>query len=194
MARPREFEEAEVLDRAVALFRQRGYDATSLADIEVATGLGRASLYAAFGDKEGLFVKALGRFSERYERHADVLAAAPTVREGFERLFALWFDDNCAADGPRGCLLQQAASTGGCGLPRVQTLLEEATAETEKVFRRAFERARASGEVSAHASPRLLARFVLVGLQGLSSASRAGLSRRELEPVAAMLIDRAFAA
>ena len=60
MARPREFDETEVLEAALELFRAKGFEGTTLAELEQATGLGRASLYGAFGDKRSLFLKVLG--------------------------------------------------------------------------------------------------------------------------------------
>lgn len=192
MARPREFDEGEVLDKAVALFWDRGYDATSLADIEAATGLGRASLYAAFGDKEGLFVKSLERFRRRYDSYADRLASAPSVREGFERVFDMWFETNLHARGPQGCMLQQVATTGTSGIPRAKALVDETMHATEALFRRALERARATGELPEGRSPKLLARFLSVGVQGMSSAARAGLTRRDLEPISKLLLGAVF--
>src|SRR5438093_12545846 len=66
MPRPKSFDEDVVLDQAVELFWERGYDGTSLADLEAHLGLGRQSLYNTFGDKQALFLKAL----ERYRRDA----------------------------------------------------------------------------------------------------------------------------
>ena len=65
MARPREFDESEVLDAAIAAFWRGGYAATSISDLQAATGLSRGSLYKAFGYKHGLFLAAL----DRYLRH-----------------------------------------------------------------------------------------------------------------------------
>lgn len=193
MARPREFDEAEVLDAALKVFWAKGYEATSLADIEEATGLGRASLYAAFDDKEGLFTKVLERFDRRYDGLDAILASGPTVRAGFERLFDEWFKLNCTGDGPRGCLMQLAAQTGGGDLPKVKALIGEATARTEGSFRAALDRAKASGELPPGANTKMLARYVAVGMQGLSSAARAGLGKRDLRPIAARLVASTFA-
>ena len=62
MARPKSFDEEAVLDQAVQLFWERGYEGTSLADLEAHLGLGRQSLYNSFGDKHALFLKALDRY------------------------------------------------------------------------------------------------------------------------------------
>ena len=62
MARPREFDEERVLQAALEVFRAKGFEGTRLCDLEQATGLGRGSLYGAFGDKRTLFLKVLGRY------------------------------------------------------------------------------------------------------------------------------------
>jgi AcrR family transcriptional regulator len=192
MARPRTFDEDDVLERALQAFWARGYEGTSMADIEEATGLGRASIYAAFGDKEGLFVKVLERFMRRYDPLADALGSGPSVRQAFEQAREVWFGLNCSGPGPKGCLMQLASQSGATELPRVQAALGENVARTEAMVMRALERAKAAGELPPSASPTLLARFFSVGLQGLSSAARGGMSKRELRPVAHMLVQSIF--
>lgn len=192
MARPREFDEDEVLDKAMLLFWERGYERTSLGDIEAATGLGRASLYAAFGDKEGLFVKVLARFAARYDDLAEILAQHPTVREGFEDLFDRWFSMNCASSGPRGCMLSLASATGALELERASEVVATTSRALEGVFKAALERAQRNGELGPGASPTVLARYLAVSLQGLSSSARGGLSRRQLEPVAGLVLGAVF--
>jgi AcrR family transcriptional regulator len=191
MARPREFDEDEVLARAMMLFWEKGYESTSLGDLEAATRLSRPSLYAAFGDKEGLFLKVLQRFATRYAGYDELLSSAPSVRAGFEQLFESWLEENCRSSGPRGCLFQLAQSTGGPALPRASKVLAEGTAATEAMFRRAVERAHRSRELVG-GSPTAQARTLYVGLHGLSAATRFGYSRRELEPVIKLLLDGVF--
>ncbi len=192
MARPREFDEEDVLDKAMTLFWERGYAGTSLGEIEAATRLGRASLYAAFGDKEGLFVKVLERFAARYDSFAEILAEHEGARRGFEALFDRWFELICASSGPRGCLMQMATTTGALELERAAEVLTASGRATEAVFKSALERAQRNGELPEGASPTLLARYLVVSAQGLSSSARSGLSRRQLEPVVALILSTVF--
>jgi AcrR family transcriptional regulator len=74
MARPREFDLDEALERCLELFWARGFAGVSLSDLEEATGLGRQSLYAAFGNKEALFAAVLERYSANTERWLATLA------------------------------------------------------------------------------------------------------------------------
>src|SRR5262249_1274392 len=100
MARPKSFDEDAVLDQAVQLFWERGYDGHSVADLEAHVGVGRQSLYNSFGDKQALFLKAL----DRYERNAgaaiEQLAVSDAGLEAIRRYFH-WAVDSQTAPGPR---------------------------------------------------------------------------------------------
>ena len=87
MARPREFDEEEVLDRALDVFWRRGYGATSVEDLTAATGLGRGSLYAAFGDKETLFLTCLRRYHLRGQEVVSQALQQPDPRQAITKLF-----------------------------------------------------------------------------------------------------------
>src|ERR1043165_2433188 len=106
--RPREFNTEEVLDKALHVFWEKGYEGASLPDLTEAMGINRPSLYAAFGNKESLFRKALDRYGER--RDMGEALNAPTAREVVERLL------RCASDGqagrPRGCLMGRGGVSG----------------------------------------------------------------------------------
>jgi TetR/AcrR family transcriptional repressor of nem operon len=73
VGRPRQFDEAEVLDAAIQAFWAKGYEATSMADLLEVTGLHKGSLYQAFGDKHTLFVAALRRYLEGMRSRKNVL-------------------------------------------------------------------------------------------------------------------------
>src|SRR5688572_658461 len=104
--RPRTFDDREVLDRAALLFWQNGYAGTGLADLERATGLGRQSLYGAFGDKRALFEKVIQHYEATVLRPGirDVLEAPGSARANIERLFELWVQAAGAPDF-KGCLV-----------------------------------------------------------------------------------------
>ena len=69
MPRTKDFDEHEVLDRAVELFWDRGYEATSVADLEKHLGVGRQSLYNTFGDKRELFLRSLSRYASQNKQN-----------------------------------------------------------------------------------------------------------------------------
>jgi TetR/AcrR family transcriptional repressor of nem operon len=90
--RPRSFDEDQVLDRAMLLFWKKGYEATGLSELEQATGLGRQSLYGAFGDKRALFLRIVERYFERILKPSvvDVLDAPGSGRANIESIFKQW--------------------------------------------------------------------------------------------------------
>src|SRR5215210_3872796 len=90
MGRPRSFDESAVLDQAVELFWSRGYEGTSMADLEEHLGIGRQSLYNAFGDKQDLFLRALERYATRGAAGPEARLTAPGA--GLAELRA-YFDD-----------------------------------------------------------------------------------------------------
>src|SRR5690554_1038604 len=89
MARPREFDKDEVIERAMLLFWEQGYEATSIRDLKKAMGISSSSMYEVFGDKRGIFLLALARFCELERgRIAQMAADAPTPQHFIEQLFA----------------------------------------------------------------------------------------------------------
>lgn len=183
MARPREFDEAEVLEHALRVFWERGYDATSVEDLTAATGLGRASLYGAFGDKQGLFDRALAHYMKRAAIPLEQLAEAPSVRAGLRALFEQQIAASCPAKGPRGCFLLLSGVTGE-HQRHAERLMHDSMKATELAIQKAITRGRKSGELPQDVSPSEAAHFLAFALQGLSLGARAGRTRHELSSLA----------
>jgi len=118
MPRPREFDPDLVLDHAVELFWAKGYEGTSISDLEEHLGMGRQSLYGAFGDKHELYLKAMDRYaaSQSWTRR-DLLkpdAGAEEIREYFKGLIGA-----VTKEPRRSCMLINAAIEGDCEHPKV---------------------------------------------------------------------------
>jgi AcrR family transcriptional regulator len=185
MGRPREFTESDVLDRALETFWARGYEGTSVRDLVDATGLSRASLYGAFGDKDALFARVLSRYCALAAQAADELDRGPSARAAVERYLLVNLD---AAFGPvrgepRGCFLQLAAAECGHTHPEVVEAAAEAGRQSEQRLRAALTRGKKSGELAASLDEKGVARLLAVTLQGMSLAARNGRTRQELREV-----------
>lgn len=180
MARPREFDENDVLDRALQIFWTRGYDATSIDDLVHATGLGRASLYGAFGDKESLFRRVVERYAEQADAANDELVARKTARESLEALFDLRLRGMCPKEGPSGCFLLQSG-TSGTSAELVHATLDRAAKHTRKTISAILERGVMSGEVSRDADIKALTDLLFVLLNGLATSARAGMPPKALK-------------
>lgn len=183
MARPRSFDPDSALDKAVEAFRARGFEATSVEDLEKATGLRRASLYGAFGDKRALYLAALRRYdSTRAARLMTEVSAAPTGRKALERMFALVIEE--AVADPSGCLLANAASENCSRDARVAVCVEAGRRRIEGGLHAAVLRGVSDGSVKGGGDPRTLARFLYSSVLGLRALAKSGSGRADLKAVA----------
>jgi TetR/AcrR family transcriptional regulator, transcriptional repressor for nem operon len=189
MARPREFDFDDALERAMQVFWAKGYEATSLDDLCEATGLGRSSLYAAFGDKDGLYSQAIDRYENAaVGRIGAALASSESVRGGIAAFVRRIIDDIVAGPGRRGCFVGNCAAElvrgDRAGAARVRRSLDR----IESTFRDALSRARDTGEIPKHADVEALARFITAGIQGLRLVGKANPDRAVLEDIAAVML------
>lgn len=183
MARPRGFDIDEAVKRAMLLFWEKGYQATSLSDIQRDLDIGRASLYAAFGDKESLFLKALALYRERYTSTLSVLdqdaPAMELLQKLFNRLAALY----TGASTPQGCLVLAASLECGTAQDTVGQAVSALIAYGEDKLQRTLMRAQKEGSLSRDADVKAIARFLMASSQGMAALARRGGSRKDVEDV-----------
>jgi TetR/AcrR family transcriptional repressor of nem operon len=188
MPRPKSFDEDAVLDKAVQLFWERGYEGTSLADLEDHLGLGRQSLYNTFGDKHALFLKALDRY-RRQNGEGFALLSAPGA--GFEgiRAFFDWSVEALTAPGPRlGCMVSNTISERGCQDAASLLRCNEARDLLERAFRRALVEAKASGAVSQRLDVEASATLLVLQNYGLTVMAKTGASAEQLRAAVEVLL------
>ena len=181
--RPREFEPEEALDAALLLFWRHGYEGTSLAALTEAMGINMPSLYAAFGNKEMLFRKALDRYIQKPASYLPRALNEPTARGVAERLFRGAIDMVMNPRHPDGCLLVQGALASGPVAESVQKELSRRRAAAGAAVRRRFERAVAEGDLPASVDPAKLARYLITVIWGLSVQAAGGATRAQLKEV-----------
>jgi TetR/AcrR family transcriptional repressor of nem operon len=184
MARPKEFEPAAALDRAMRLFWSRGYEATSVQDLVDRMGIQRGSLYATFGDKRALFFAAIDRYDRMVT--AKLLAALDEPASGMEairRFFRLKIEWAVAATRPRGCLVTNSTTELASRDRRTASRVAGVLTKIEAAFQRAVVRAQAAGEIDPARDPRALARFLTSSAQGLSVMAKAFPERAVLEDI-----------
>src|SRR5947207_2189387 len=166
MGRPREFSLDEALDRALQVFHRNGYEGSSVAELTEAMGINPPSLYAAFGNKEGLFRKALDRYIEERTQFWDEAMAKPTARASLEHLFRVSADFLTEECNPPGCLTVRGALACSEAGDAIRRELADRRALGETWLRERFERAKAAGELTPDADPADLARYVMTLLEG----------------------------
>ena len=182
IGRPRAFDVDLALDRALHVFWRKGYEGASLSDLTKAMRINRPSLYAAFGNKEALFRKALDRYAKGPTAYFDEALNAPTaqaVAEGFLRgTIGLLTNPRT----PQGCLIVQSALACGDAADSIRKELASRRDAGEAALRRRFQRAKREGDLPSNADPADLARYITtvvhgMAVQGAGSATRPQLLR-----------------
>jgi TetR/AcrR family transcriptional regulator, transcriptional repressor for nem operon len=184
MARGRAFDEERAIDQAVDCFWLRGYEATSVRDLGDAMGIGGASLYNAFGDKRGLFVKCLERYANRSsrermariaEKHAPKEAIRAFLSEIIERSLK---DPDC-----KGCLLVNSALDVAPHDAAIGKAVAGYLDEIRTFFRRNIEAARRAGTVPKNIDADVVSGHFLGVLMGIRALARVKPERKLLESV-----------
>lgn len=182
MARPREFEESEVLDAAVECFWRRGLEATSVRDLASEMGINGPSLYNAFGDKRTLFAKALERYAARFMRaRIQQLEERHGPKEAIQAFFGGLISRSLSDPDRRGCLIVNSALEVAPRDRELRGVIAGYLGEIESFFRRCFQRARANNEIPASVDPEDAARLFLALMLGIRLAARAKPERALLD-------------
>ncbi|MBC7133131.1 MAG: TetR/AcrR family transcriptional regulator [Roseovarius sp.] len=175
MGRPRSFNPDEVVETAMAAFWAKGYEATSIADLVAATGVNRASLYAGFEDKRGLFLASLNRYDERQRRgFLARLARELPPRDAILAAFEVAATPPAPGQ-PGGCLLVNTALELAPHDSDIRDLVQTALAGVEAFFRDRILAAQAEGTIRADLDAARTAQALLGLFVGLRVLMRAGL-------------------
>jgi TetR/AcrR family transcriptional repressor of nem operon len=173
VARTKEFDPDVVLQRALELFWERGYEATSMADLVEHLGIARASIYATFGGKQEVYARALQRYLDRTDQPIMTHLSRPgPVLPAVRALVERYVTEAATDDRKRGCMTVNSAVELAARDERVARLVATSWAHLEAALTSALLRARAQGELASDAEPPALARFLLVFLQGVRVLER----------------------
>jgi TetR/AcrR family transcriptional repressor of nem operon len=174
VAGAKQFDPDRALDRAMEVFRLQGYAGTSMQDLEQATGLGRGSIYNAFGDKHALFIATLEKYIAAHEAQlAAMLLAAPTAIEGIRLVLRSGAVYCGSAKGRSGCLIGNTATECGNRDKAVSAVLEGALERLTELFADSLCRAQEEGDFAADRDPDLAARFLVMSVQGMNLLAKA---------------------
>jgi TetR/AcrR family transcriptional regulator, transcriptional repressor for nem operon len=190
MPRTKEFEPEATVQRAMELFWQKGYEATSMSDLLGSMGIGRGSFYDTFGDKRSLFLAALDRFERtRTAWIPQVLDDSESPVEAIRCVFERTVDSLVGFEPRRGCLLANTAVELAPHDSEIAERIWGHVRRTEEAFEEALGRARTIGELPEHRDPRVLSRFLVTNLHGLRVMARAGADRETLEDVVVVVLE-----
>jgi TetR/AcrR family transcriptional repressor of nem operon len=191
MPRPKSFDEDTVLDQAVQLFWERGYESTSLADLEAHLGLGRQSLYNTFGDKQALFLKALDRY--RHEVGEAVFAPLNAPGAGLDAIRAFFRRsvEMLTAPGPRrGCMVANTILERGVQDPDALLRCIHSRNVLERGFRRTLAQAKAQGKVAPDLDVDATATLLVTQNYGLILLAKTGATAEDLHATVEVLLAR----
>ena len=190
MARPRTFDEAAVVHAARAVFWDRGYAATSVDDLSRATGLGKGSLYSAFGDKHALFVRALEEYCASALNRVTTQLQQTGV-PAFERLSGHLrrMAEGAAADtARRGCMMAKCAAELGGSDADVDRIVGDTLRRWRGELVDCVIEAQSDGVIASDVDPESLATVLLAQVRGFESLYRAGVGQEQLVAAAEQLL------
>jgi TetR/AcrR family transcriptional regulator, transcriptional repressor for nem operon len=174
VARPREFDEDDVVARAQGAFWAAGYAATSINDLVEATGISRGSLYGAFGDKHALFLRALDAYcagtiaAVRADLEGDEAGAAGRLATHMRHVA-----DSCG-NSRHGCFLAKSTAELAASDPEVALRAERMYGTYEEVLVSCLLQAQRTGAIDARHDPRALAALLLITVRGMDALGQAG--------------------
>lgn len=184
MGRHRQFDVEQALDAALCVFWRKGYEGASYTDLTEATGVERPALYAAFGNKEALFRRALARYYEHYLDYVPEALNQPTAREMAEFMLRRAAELHTRYPANPGCLGINGVLAGSDEAEPVRQALIDARAEGAAQIRARLEAAKAAGDLPEGADPAALAAFLMAVMHGMAVQAKAGLPRETLLAVA----------
>jgi TetR/AcrR family transcriptional regulator, transcriptional repressor for nem operon len=183
MARPRDFDADEVLSQIADVFTERGFQGTSMADLSNATGLGKQSLYNAFGDKETLYLQALEVATGRYSEIATVMASANTGRAAVDTFFSAILG-GCISEDPakRNCIV----SSGLLESVQAESIcakLETKWLSSRRLLLSALERGQQDGSIRKDHPAPALADHLITLVSGLRVSAQVFKTKAQLDKI-----------
>ncbi|WP_214627064.1 TetR/AcrR family transcriptional regulator [Paenibacillus agaridevorans] len=187
MARSKEFEESAVLDKAMRLFWQQGYEKTSMTDLVEHMGIHRRSLYDTFGDKHQLFLKAMDRFDNKISASLEgEVKRSKTAVEALQFIFELMIEGE--EDSPPGCLMVNSAVELAARDADVDTKSTEAFATAEQLLKDIIAWGQRDGQFTTDYEAGELAEYLHNAWVGLRVMARTSVSREKLHRIAQVSI------
>jgi TetR/AcrR family transcriptional repressor of nem operon len=169
LARLREFDEQKVLEAAMQVFWEKGYEATSLSDLTAAMGIQRPSIYSAFGDKKELFEAALRKYTQQHSSNVRAqLQKGKSVKEAFRSYFESLVANEYDEELNRGCFCINTMVELAPHDAKFEILTREHQMYLAVLFQEAIERGMRSGELDSATNAAALAQTLVVSLIGLT--------------------------
>ncbi|MCP3130078.1 TetR/AcrR family transcriptional regulator [Shewanella sp. KJ2020] len=188
VGRPRAFDTNYALAKALEVFWRKGFEGTSLTDLTQAMGINKPSLYAAFGNKEQLFLKAIELYEQRPCAFFYPALEQKTAYQVVESMLLGAASSLADASHPQGCLIVQGALTCSEAGEAIKETLINRRRDGEQALCERLQRAKDEGDLPETADPLLLARYIGTVLQGMAVQATNGICSQELRQVAELVL------
>lgn len=188
IGRPRGFDADAALEQAMRVFWEQGYEGASLTDLTNAMGITRTSMYAAFGNKEDLFRKALERYTEGPASYGARAVQEPTARQVATAFLNGSVRTTTRPGCPTGCLGVQGSLAAGTPGRTARDALIAWRNEAVSLLRGRFQQAVDEGDLPPGTDPELLARYLMTVANGIAVQAASGTPRDDLQQVADMAL------
>jgi AcrR family transcriptional regulator len=186
--RPPSFNQDEALEKALNVFWLHGYEGTSMAELTEALGMNKPSIYAAFGNKEELFRKALAKYLAGPVAFVTKALNQPTAQKVVENFLFGAVEFLTKPDTPHGCMIVQGALTCGVASAQIQQELISHRQGYENALEQRFDLAITEADLPPHTNSAVLAKYLATLHQGLSVQATSGATQAELTEVVNLAI------
>jgi TetR/AcrR family transcriptional repressor of nem operon len=184
MARPKDFDEIEVLDKAIAIFWHKGYNGTSMQDLVDGLGISRSSLYDTYGDKHSLFIKALESYQNKgSDKVSAIINSAGEAKEIIKKLLELITGELLTDQKHKGCFMVNAEVEVAPHDPQVNQLVCANDQHVEDAFFEVIKKGQESGEINNRQDARALARFIFNTVKGIRVTAKSTTDRTVFDDI-----------
>jgi AcrR family transcriptional regulator len=187
--RPSAFDYEEVLEKALRVFWMRGYEGASIAELSEAMGINRPSIYAAYGNKEELFSKALTRYMAGSVAYVAEAMQEPTAKQVAEKFLTQSAEFLSNEHNPRGCMIAIGSLFSGEGSEQVQRELVAYRQGYENSIRERFDLAKSQNDLPQNVNTAVLAKYIATLHQGMSVQATSGATKEELLAVVQLALN-----
>ena len=175
MARTKEFNEEQALDKAIEIFWHKGYNGTSAQDLVTHLGLSRSSLYDTFGDKQKLFAQSLQRYQKNaQDQIVKLFDESENIKETLQDIFKQAVLESLEDRITKGCFMVNSSVELAMHDEEIGKIVKNNTRVMEEVFTSAVQKGQKAGDIATKIDARTLARFIFNNYSGIRVLARTG--------------------
>jgi TetR/AcrR family transcriptional repressor of nem operon len=189
MARTKDFNEEEVLEKALAIFWEKGYNGTSMQELVDGLGISRSSMYDTYTDKYTLFIKSLERYRRKTASEMmQLIDQGSSPKAVIKRMFQSVVNESLFDKVPRGCFMVNTCVENAPHDKAVAKIVQENLQDAEEAFYLAIKKGQETGEIASRNEARALARFIVNNINGIRVTAKAGVDKKVYDDVVKVVL------